>query len=240
VRITAVRKLAVEAADNGLLAPDMASGIARVKGVRSQGVLTGNWLSLQQAQALLNAPDIQTLKGLRDRAMFAILLGCGLRRAELALLTFRHIQQRESRWCILDLVGKHGRVRTVPMPPWVKTAVNDWTRAARISYGRLFRGINRGDRLNGANFSEKVVWQVLKAYLFAVDNMNIAPHDLRRMTAKLCRASKWQNIHREGSHRQHQLFRERRSPSNRGRLHTRTTQGFHHSPRNPVGIRNSY
>jgi site-specific recombinase XerD len=123
--ITAVRKLAAEAADNGLLAPEWASGIARIKGVRSQGVRTGNWLSLQQAQSLLNAPNIQTLKGLRDRAMFAILLGCGLRRAELASLTFRHLQQRESRWCILDLIGKHGRVRTVPVPPWVKTGAKN-------------------------------------------------------------------------------------------------------------------
>jgi len=70
VRITAVRKLAVEAADNGLLAPELASGIARIKGVKSHGVRVGNWLSLRQAQALLNAPDVSTKKGLRDRAMF--------------------------------------------------------------------------------------------------------------------------------------------------------------------------
>jgi site-specific recombinase XerD len=66
VRITAVRKLAAEAADNGLLAPELAAGIARVKSAKSMGVRTGNWLSLKQAQALLNAPDITTTKGLRD------------------------------------------------------------------------------------------------------------------------------------------------------------------------------
>src|ERR1019366_2676466 len=77
VRITAVRKLAVEAADNGLLAPELAAGITRVKGAKSVGVRTGNWLSVQQAQKLLNAPDVTTKKGLRDRAMLAILLGCG-------------------------------------------------------------------------------------------------------------------------------------------------------------------
>src|SRR6202044_3507544 len=60
VRITAVRKLAVEAVDNGLLAPELAAGIARVKSAKSIGVRTGNWLSLKQAQALLNAPDITT------------------------------------------------------------------------------------------------------------------------------------------------------------------------------------
>jgi integrase len=90
VRITAVRKLAVEAADNGLLAPELAAGITRVKGAKSKSVRVGNWLSLRQAQALLNAPDTTTKKGLRDRAMLAILLGCGLRRSEVAALTLAH------------------------------------------------------------------------------------------------------------------------------------------------------
>jgi len=59
VRITAVRKLAVEAAYN-LLAPELAARITRVKGAKSKGVRVGNWLSVQQAQKLLNAPDIST------------------------------------------------------------------------------------------------------------------------------------------------------------------------------------
>src|SRR5690349_4148034 len=75
VRITAVRKLAVEAADNGLLAPDLANGITHVKGVPSKGVRLGNWLTVKQAQALLNAPDVTTKKGLRDRGILAVLLG---------------------------------------------------------------------------------------------------------------------------------------------------------------------
>src|SRR3954454_11772970 len=77
VRITAVRKLAVEAADNGLLAPELAAGITRIKGVKMKGVRMGNWLSVPQAQALLNAPDAAMKKGLRDRAILAVLLGCG-------------------------------------------------------------------------------------------------------------------------------------------------------------------
>ena len=114
-----MRKLAVEAADNGLLAPELAAGIARVKSAKAKGVRVGNWLSIQQAQTLLSAPDVSTKRGLRDRAMVAVLLGCGLRRSEVAGPTLRHIQQRDNRWCIVDLVGKHGRVRTVPMPTWV-------------------------------------------------------------------------------------------------------------------------
>src|SRR5262247_604789 len=78
IRMSAIRKLAGEAADNGLLAPELAAGICRVKSVKSVGIRTGNWLSVRQAQSLLNAPDAGTVKGLRDRAILAVLLGCGL------------------------------------------------------------------------------------------------------------------------------------------------------------------
>ena len=192
VRLTAVRKLAVEAADNGLLAllaPALSAGIARIKGVRAQGIRTGNWLSLQQAQALLSAPDIETAQGRRDRAILAVLLGCGLRRSEVAALTFEHVQQRDGRWCIIDLVGKHHRVRTIPMPTWVKVAIDAWATSAGITSGRVFRPVNRGDRVVGEGVTEKIIWQLLQPYAAAVGVAGIAPHDLRRTTAKLCRAA---------------------------------------------------
>ena len=103
IRMSAIRKLAAEAADNGLIAPELAAGISRVKSAKSVGVRSGNWLSLRQAQTLLNAPDATTTKGLRDRAVLAVLLGCGLRRSEVSALTFAHVQQRDDRWCIVDL-----------------------------------------------------------------------------------------------------------------------------------------
>ncbi len=69
----AIRKLAAEAADSGLLAPELAAGIARVKGAKTVGVRMGSWLSARQAQSLLNAPSVTTLRGLRDRAILAVL-----------------------------------------------------------------------------------------------------------------------------------------------------------------------
>ena len=80
IRMSAIRKLAAEAADNGLLAPELAAGIARVRSAKSVGIRVGNWLSVRQAQNLLNAPDVSTVRGLRDRAILAVLLCCGLRR----------------------------------------------------------------------------------------------------------------------------------------------------------------
>jgi integrase len=189
IRMSAIRKLAAEAADNGLLAPELAQGISRVKSVKSTGIRVGNWLSQRQAQALLSAPDITTVGGVRDRAILAVLLGCGLRRSEVAALTFTHVQQRDGRWCIVDLVGKHGRVRTTPMPTWVKVAIDAWTSASDIADGHVFRPVKRGGSITGDRLGEKVVWQMLKKYAAEVGVPDIAPHDLRRTCAKLCRAA---------------------------------------------------
>jgi len=188
IRMSAIRKLAAEAADNGLLAPELAAGISRVKSAKTQGIRVGNWLSLRQAQALLSAPDIATIRGLRDRAILAVLLGCGLRRSEVAALKFTHLQQRDGRWCIVDLVGKHGRVRTAPMPTWVKVAIDAWSSPAGVTEGHVFRSVNRADRVASEGLGEKVVWQLIKPYAGTAGVPGIAPHDLRRTCAKLCRA----------------------------------------------------
>src|ERR687889_212824 len=104
-RLSAIRKLAAEAADNGLLDAQIAGGIRAVKGARREGRRTGNWLTREEAQNWLGAPDRRTMRGRRDRALLAVLIGCGLRRSEAAGLTFGHVQQREGRWVLVDLIG---------------------------------------------------------------------------------------------------------------------------------------
>jgi site-specific recombinase XerC len=116
-RLAAVRRLAYEAADSGLLSPELAAGIRRVKGVKQLGSRAGNWLTRDQARLLLQKSDGEDLRSLRDLAMISVLLGCGLRRAELAALEVEDLQIRQGHWVIVDLVGKGGHIRTVPMPP---------------------------------------------------------------------------------------------------------------------------
>ena len=124
LRLAAVRRLAYEAADTGLLSPELAAGIRRVKGVKRVGVRLGNWLTADQSRALLLTPDTQSSKGRRDRAILAIMLACGLRRSEIADLTMQHLQQREEHWVIADLIGKAAHIRTVPVPG-LRGPVND-------------------------------------------------------------------------------------------------------------------
>src|SRR4051794_14113674 len=87
LRLAAIRRLAYEAADCGLLSPDLPAGIRRVKGVKKHGMRIGNWLTADQGMRLLTAFGGEDLRSKRDYAMIAVLLGCGLRRAEVAGLT---------------------------------------------------------------------------------------------------------------------------------------------------------
>jgi site-specific recombinase XerD len=189
LRLAAVRRLAYEAADTGLLSPDLAAGIRHVKGAKKVGVRLGNWLTVEQARALLDAPPMEGVRGKRDYAMLAILLGCGLRRSELVHLTIEHFQRREDHWAIVDLIGKGGHIRTVPVPAWVKSSIDAWTSVAQIATGRLFRCVNKTGSVWGNSITEKVVWSVVKESAFIAGIDKLAPHDLRRTCARLCHSA---------------------------------------------------
>lgn len=184
-RLSAIRKLALEAADNGALDPQTANGIRAVKGARREGRRTGNWLTREEAQGWLGAPDRRTIRGRRDRALLAILIGCGLRRSEAAGLTFEPIQQRDGRWVLVDLVGKRDRVRSVPMPNWAKAAIDEWGEASGVSDGLVFRAVNKGDRVVGDGVTPQAIYNIIVGYAGALEKKGVAPHDLRRTFAKL-------------------------------------------------------
>jgi site-specific recombinase XerD len=186
LRLTAVRRLAYEAADCGLLSADLAAGIRRVKGDKRLGIPVGNWLTAVQGKRLLLTADGASLRGKRDDATLAILLGCGLRQAELTELCVEGIQQREEHSVIPDLVGKGGHIRTIPVPDWVKAAIDAWTMAAGITTGTVLRSINKAGRIWGTGFSPKVIWGVVKKMAKECEIPALAPHDLRRTRARLC------------------------------------------------------
>ena len=153
-----------------------------------RGTRAGNWLVKDQANALLNAPDPATLTGLRDRAILALLLGCGLRRAELLRLNVDDLSQREGRWVFADMAGKGNRIRTVTVPAAAKTRIDRWLGAAGIHSGRIFRPVNKAGNLAGNEIrDEKAVWRLVVRYAQQTELGKLAPHDLRRTCAKLCR-----------------------------------------------------
>src|ERR1700736_3651477 len=116
VRLSAVRKMVGEARKNGMLGAEEAANLTEVPNMSQKGTRLGNWLTREQAKELLAVPDRSTLKGKRDYVILALLVGCALRRNELAELDVETIQQREGRWVLADLEGKCRRIRTVTIP----------------------------------------------------------------------------------------------------------------------------
>ena len=116
VRLSAVRRPVAEARHAGMLDAEEAARLTDVPNIRERGTRLGNWLTKEQARELLAVPDRQTLKGKRDYVILGLLVGCALRRRELASLDVTEIQMRENRWVIVDLRGKGGRVRTRRRP----------------------------------------------------------------------------------------------------------------------------
>jgi integrase len=114
----------VGAADSGLLSPELAAGISRVKGVKQLGFRSGNWLSVEQSSEVLKHACGDSIRAKRDYAMLAMLFGCGFRRSELVRLELNEVQMRQGHWAVVDLIGKGGHIRTVPIPEWVKAALS--------------------------------------------------------------------------------------------------------------------
>jgi site-specific recombinase XerD len=183
LHLTVIRKLAREASLAGILSPDLAAAVAGVKGSAQRGARLGNWLDRDQAQAFLQAPQGDGLRAKRDRALLALLVGCGLRRAELAALDCAQIQQREGRWVVVDIHGKANRIRSVPMPTWAKAAIDGWLTAAGIGEGKLFRAVSQQGAVT-ESLTAQTVYLIVRNYAEQL-GLAIAPHDLRRSFAQL-------------------------------------------------------
>ena len=77
-------------------------------------------------------------------------------------------------------------MRTIPVPGWVKLAVDAWTDAAELQSGSLFRAIGKTGKIRGSGFTPKVIWSIVRDAASSCGIGGIAPHDLRRTCARLC------------------------------------------------------
>jgi len=186
-RLSALRRMFRNAAVAGFVDREKAEDAAQVENTRALGVRAGNWLTTEQATALLFAPAEDTLKGKRDRAILAVLVGCGLRREELVLLNVGEVQLRDDRWVIPHLVGKGKRVRLVPVPPWVKERLDLWTTMGEIREKRIFRAVRKNGVVSSESLSATAIWKIVLHYAGKAGIKHLTPHDLRRTCAKLCR-----------------------------------------------------
>ncbi|MGI8773015.1 MAG: tyrosine-type recombinase/integrase [Acidobacteriaceae bacterium] len=190
VHLAAIKALVRQAAKDAR-SPDalaMPAAFENVRSVPVRGRRQGNWLTREQAQEMLSLPDRATLKGKRDYALLAVLLGCALRRTELVSeVRVDTLQQRENRWVLIDLLGRGRRTRTVAVPAWVKAALHPWIAAVGNQAGKIFRALRKNGAVWGEGLTAGAMFQVVRLYAERMGLAQLAPHDLRRTCAKLCR-----------------------------------------------------
>lgn len=156
-----------------------------------RGGLQGNRLTAGQRQQLLDAPGVDTCRGRRDTAILALLAVCGLRRSEVAELSWRHLTELDGHKVIRNLRGKQGRVRTVKLPPALWRLIWSWAAAGDLDTSPdapVFVAVRQGDKVqHGQRLTNSAVAWLVTKYTRELGLDGISPHDLRRTAASLSR-----------------------------------------------------
>jgi integrase/recombinase XerD len=185
-RLSAIKKTILTAEDSDLLDLATARDILRISGFSKKIGMGGRFLTERQAEALINAPNATSIKGMRDRALLALLVGCALRSGELVSIQVEDIQKQGSDWFLTKVVGSRGEVRTVVIPVWTKKALDAWIEISGIRAGALLRAVDRLGNVAKRSISSYSVLPLVAAYGRSI-GIDVKPRDLRRTCAQLCR-----------------------------------------------------
>jgi len=187
--LTAVKKIARAAAMRRWIDSIDMDGILQVKGPKIHPTRIGQWLSADEMVTLMSFPDRSTLIGHRDYVMLGLMLYCGLRCNEVSMVRWEHLQIRDQRPAIINLVGKGDKARSIPMPPFLYTAAHDWMLAAGIEDGYVLRALDGGTAkaISDLPITRLGVYKRVKKYVSLLGKPGITPHDLRRTFGRVSR-----------------------------------------------------
>lgn len=151
---------------------------------------TGLRLTANQANALLVAPGVKTLMGLRDTTMLALMLCTGIREGELVALDVRDLRQQLGGELALHIrEGKGAKERLIPYGSldFCLVIVDRWLVMAGIESGPVFRGFYKGaKRVRPSRIHIRAINQIFDRYPVSINGMmqTVNPHDLRRTYAR--------------------------------------------------------
>ncbi len=191
--LAAIRKLVAEAEVRGLMSAADAAQIKGISAGKQHKTRAGLWLTVPQVRRLLDLPDRSSYWGKRDACLLSVLVGCGLRRAEMASLKWSHYQNREGRMCLVDVLGKGNKLRTVPVPTWANADVKAWHVASKEPEPNE-TGSGNGNRPREmryvvAGMGADSMYERVQMYGARMGLPGLTPHDLRRTLAQMMRKS---------------------------------------------------
>jgi site-specific recombinase XerD len=172
--------LAVMATKDRLEALNETIQVAQHKGQKAH-----TWLSQAEVKRLLASCNTRTIGGRRDKIVLGLLVGAGLRREELAALTFEAVlvkPVKDGKRTVLGISGKGKRNREIPLKAELATDLDAWSRS--VGGGHVARSVTRGGQV-GEALSAVGIFHIVRGYGPVVDKPTLAPHDLRRTYAQL-------------------------------------------------------
>ena len=152
-----------------------------------KGTKAHTWLSQAQVKEITGACS-DNLIGRRDWIVLGLLLGAGLRRDELAGLTFDAIKQQPTKGgkvrSVIEVTGKGNKTRVIPISKLLADRLQEWR--ALVGDGNIARSITKGKKaIIGASLSAIGIFKLVASYGAAIGKDELAPHDLRRTFAQL-------------------------------------------------------
>lgn len=191
-RLAALRALVRSLAVRQYISHEQAAAICAIKSVKAQGVRAGVWLSAVEVEQLLAAVPKHTVRGVRNAAMLRLMLCCGLRRGDICALRGRDLQMVGGRWALVNIVGKGGRVGTVPVAGWAVDAIHKWW-AVRAGVNEWAEPDNEGLPMFTTvrwavdptlPIGPQTVADIVEACGGLIGRPKLRPHDLRRTFAQ--------------------------------------------------------
>jgi len=186
-QLAAVKRLVKEAEAQGYVAVGTAAAFASVSGVKPQALkhrlhaTARTRIPPGQMRLLCNAPDPQTLRGRRDRALLATLASSGCRVSEVVALTASQIISRTGRF-VVQVLGKNQTApREAPLSQEAYMLIEAWLARRPVASAALFTSFaGRGVRPTTQPMSTTAVWQAVQRYAAVVGLQHVKPHDFRR------------------------------------------------------------
>jgi integrase len=185
--LAAVKRVVKEAVAQGYIDAVTAAAFAGVSGVKPQALrhrlkaTARTRLTPGQMRRLCEAPDPQTLRGRRDRALLATLASSGCRVSEVVTLTSRQMTPRAGRF-VLQVLGKNQTApREAPLSQEAYMLIEAWLARRPLESAYIFTSFaGRGVRMTSMPMSATAVWQAVQQYAAAVGLTHVKPHDFRR------------------------------------------------------------
>ena len=180
--LSALKGVAMEAWTLKLIDTDTYQHIKHVRSVRGTRLPKGRALSAAEVKKLFFTCESDTgAKGLRDAAIIAVLLGCGLRRSEVVGLEMGSIEREDQAFRVL---GKGNKERLAYMPRGTWERVSLWVEEIRGDHpGPLFTRIRRYSDVTDDRLSDQAIYHILDTRRVEAGLEKCAPHDLRRTFA---------------------------------------------------------